>query len=569
MRKLALLALLSLFASMSLVACHAADDDADGLAGELSDPVRRQHAISKLHGIYATLLRENEGNREAPPLVEYNNVVAERLAASYTENPLDTQNGIAALRLMIEMQDARALPAYIAALDWRIEVTEDHAVEAAGALRTLEIPDGQKAEVVRALGAGLAKVNGTRSVDNRLRISMIRALGAIGGSDVTPILTNIATTQSESQPFLINFLAATELGKLGDASAIPELVKCLFIFDPTSVRNRMNSVAAEALVRIGRDSLEPLLALLRGENSDAEAIVTAYIAAVRGQFPDVAAGLNVRQEMSKEASFALGELGFREALEPLLAETEADDPTRRQSAATALVRLNHEAGDIPRIQEAIERVFNSLADADQAVQRQAQVLAAMQRLYDPGSLEFFKRIYEDRDVSGPLRLEAATGFVRIANKSELEGFSAWLARQPEGERLSFEHAIGPRIEVANECDEDIACYRGKLGEQVRQGENAQEERARRMFVIEKAAFMISRLGRGDAESLTTLIELLGDNDINIRMLALRTIDRIATGGSPEAVARIGELVERGEGTSIGNRFKIEALPTQARLATRH
>ena len=45
--------------------CHAAKDDPEGQAGELSDPVRRENAIFNLIEIYTETLAANNGDRSS------------------------------------------------------------------------------------------------------------------------------------------------------------------------------------------------------------------------------------------------------------------------------------------------------------------------------------------------------------------------------------------------------------------------------------------------------------------------------------------------------------------------
>ena len=156
----------------------------------------------------------------------------------------------------------------------------------------------------------------------------------------TKILSEIATKQDENQNFLINRLAAQQLGELRDPAAIPSLIKCLFLFAPGRPDLRMNDVAAEALILIGRPSLEPLLGVLAGKDSTANAIAKHYIDAVKARRPDLATKMTVRQVTGGEASFALGALGFSEALDPLLQEASSSDTARKLNAAIALVRLD-------------------------------------------------------------------------------------------------------------------------------------------------------------------------------------------------------------------------------------
>ncbi|HJK95374.1 MAG TPA: HEAT repeat domain-containing protein [Polyangiaceae bacterium LLY-WYZ-15_(1-7)] len=556
MKKIAISLFVSTLATVALVACHAAEDDPAGQAEELSDPVRRTNAIRNLQKIWSNALREADGDRSAANVREVADAVIDKLAQAYIDNRMDNQNGLAMLQLMKEMEDPRALPALVAALDWRAEVNEEHAIRAAQTIQILELEEGQKADVASALGEALEKVRQARPVDNRLRVEMIRALGSLDSTAATPHLTKVATQQIEEQNFLINRLAAQQLGELGDPEAVDEMILGLYLFAPSNPGMRMNDVAAEALVRIGQPSLQPLLATLRGENEAANDIAEAYIEAVRQRDEQAAERMSVEQHIGGEATYALGALGFREAFDPLFAETEAEDTFRRLNGAIALVRLNMNESDLPRVRERLQSIYTGFADDAQSVQMKAQLTAAMRSLYDPGYLDFFLEQAKEEDNHPVVRLEAMSSYALLANKAQAEALQAWLAaNEDDPYHDNFSQTTEKALATAIECDEDVQCYIGKLDD---------EDKA----VIRKAAFMLGRLGRGNEAVIEALVGKLDHGELEVRMAAVQALDRVATEGSEAAIEKIEQLREQEQGRAIWNQFAREALPIEARLRAR-
>ena len=119
----------------------------------------------------------------------------------------------------------------------------------------------------------------------------------------------------------------------------------------------------------------------------------------------------------------------------------------------------------------------------------------------------------------------------------------------------FQEQTAKAIAEAIECDANVACYLGKLGD-------SDPEVAR------KAAFMLGRLGRGNAEVIAGLVERLGHPEILVRLSSVAALDRVANEGSQEAVDKIEELRETEEGRAVWTNFSREALPIQARLRAR-
>ena len=80
--------------------------------------------------------------------------------------------------------------------------------------------------------------------------------------------------------------------------------------------------------------------------------------------------------------------------------------------------------------------------------------------------------------------------------------------------------------------------------------------------------MLGRYARGKSEAIDALVGKLSSDDLGVRLSALMALDRIADKGSAAAVAKIDELRTREEGQSVWTRFRVEALPIQARLRSR-
>lgn len=540
------------------VGCHAAEDDPAGQAKELSDPVRRENAIFNLKEIYTSTLAEHGGDRTSPEVVAVADVVVTPLTDAYLAFPEDRINGLAILDLLNEMQDPRGLPALLDALNWRTEVSEDHAIRAAQTLQAMSIPETDRAKVIQALARSLERITGSRTSDNKMRIAMIRALGSMQDRRATEILTTIATKQDENQNFLINRLAAQQLGELRDPAAIPALVKSLFMFAPNRPDLRMNDVAAEALILIGRPSLKPLLKVMAGKEDTANAIAKSYLDAVKARRPDLATKMTVRQVTGAEAAFALGALGFSEALDPLLQEASSSDPARKLNAAIALVRLDVPDAQKERVRSTLKQVYGSLPKGYEGVRMRGQLLPAMAHTYDAELMPFVLQQLDDKRANPELRLIAAQNFALLANKADAGKLAAAIASEKPSEAGGYREKFAehkPLMDLATECDTAVACWVSKVG-------SADTNTAR------KAAYMLGRYGAGNPDAIAALVGQLGSEDIGVRLAALMALDQIAENGSPDAVLKIDELRRREEGQSVWTMFRVEALPVQARLRSR-
>ena len=538
--------------------CHAAEDDPAGQAGELSDPVRRENAIFNLKAIYTETLAANAGDRNSADVKAVADVTVGPLTQTYLDYPEDRINGLGILDLLYEMRDPRSIPALIEALNWRTEVSEDHAIRAAQTIQGMDVPPAERPKVIEALARSLERITDARSEDNKMRVAMIRALGSLKDRGATDILTTIATKQDEKQNFLINRLAAQQLGELRDPAAIPSLIKCLFLFAPNRPDLRMNDVAAEALILIGRPSLKPLLAVLDGADATANAIAKQYINAIKARRPDLANKMTLRQVTGGEASFALGALGFSEALEPLLREAASSDTPRKLNAAIALVRIDVPAADEGRVRSTLKKVYGDLPKGYAGIAMRGQLLAAIAHTYDADLMPFIFEQVVDKKANPELRLIAVQNYALLANKAEAAQLSQAIAIEPRSEAGGYREKFEERrslLDLASECDTSVDCWVSKAA-------SADNDKAR------KGAYMLGRYGSGNGKAIDALVGQLGSDDLGVRLSALMALDRVADKGSAAAVSKIDELRTREEGQSVWTRFRGEALPIQARLRSR-
>ncbi len=562
------LAAVGALGALIAVGCHADPDDAAGQARELADSVRRQNAIANIQRLYGAALANASGDRAGAEPRAIADATVGPLTQCYLDNPGDRSNGLRILDVLVEMRDTRSLPALTKALEWQNEISEEHAVRAARVIRELTLDEAQRGQVVPALATALGRVTRERPVDNQMRIEFLNTLGRLADRRATEAMVRVLLLQDERQNFLINRLAAEQLGHLEDPEAVPALIQALFLFAANNPGMRMNDVAAQALVRIGRPALEPLLATLRGENAEVNAVAAQYIAAVRARQPDAAAQMSVQSIVSNEAGYALGQLGFREAIDPLIAETNQIDPgerpdsreedptdtARMMGAAIALVSINREEADTPRIRAALLTVFRR---SDVALQN--QLLVGMQHTMDPGLLDFLhttaQRPRNPDDEIPDQRILAFRAYAFLANRSEIARLRAILAVEPEGICRDSFTEFEPILAVAEECDQDLACWQNKLGDS-------------NSLVVRKAAYMAARYGRGNPAAITALVARIGHSDEQVRGEVLYALDYAAPGGSPEAVARIEELGAAEAGRSVWEHVEALARAIQARLEAR-
>ncbi|MFO0695593.1 MAG: HEAT repeat domain-containing protein [Polyangiales bacterium] len=542
--------------ALGTVGCRPKPDDPVGQAGQLADANRRTVAIENIQRIYANALANANGDRTKPEVRAVADAVAEPLTRTFIDNPADSQNNARILEIMKDMRDPRTLPALQAALDYRRGVTESQAIAAADTIKMMEVPAGQRAGVITALMKAFDKTRASQGQEGLIQKGVVEALGSLRDRAAIPHLLRIATSENENQLFLINRLALMQVGEIGDADAVPALVKALFMRSK-DLRFGMEDVAMGALVRIGRPSLDPLLATLRGQNAEANAEAARQIQLLSTQ--NMGQGMTAQGLVGERAAMALGALGFAEALDPLLGVARGTDLGARANAAMALLQLNVNDAQRAQVREAVLAVI-AAAPADlQGLQIRAGLMGAATSSFDPGYLPIFLAQARTPDVPTDYPLSAAVDYALLANKTEAAQLTTFVQSQDPasegGSRELFQRAVQPMVDAANACDMDLACWQGKLGDSD-------------VAVARKAAAMIGRLGAGNAGAITALEGQLNHRAPEVRLTVLYAIDHIATAGAPAAVTKIDELRTREDGQAIWRQVGPEATRIQNRLRSR-
>lgn len=551
MRALLIAALLGL--TPMAAGCHADANDPAGQAKELEDPIRRQNALTNITRLFQDALARSNGNREEPGVKAIIDATVEPLTKSYLENEADVMARKAIIDLLKEMRDARSLPALLKALEWRIE-NEEPAIAAAQTFQTMTLSDDQKGQASRAIGAAIERVTGARQVDNRMRVEFLRALGNLAHPAAVAPLAKIATQRLESQQFLINRLAYEQLVKVANAESIPAFVQALMFCDARNPAMRVNDLASLGFVTIGRASVPVLQQVIAGQNELANAAAEEYMAAARAKDPMIASRINAPAELAAQALAVLGDLGDASAIPALIAETQSEDESRRRTAAIALIRVHRGPADSAAVTTAIKSVYER---ADKPTR--AQLSAGLARLMDPSIMPFLlDNAKRPEDELPDIRVLSFGGFALFANAAEAAQARELIGREPGPEEGGFktnfmEYDVA--LQTATECNEDVACYVRKLDD------------ANKM-VVRKAAFMIARYGRGNAEALTALIAKIDHREREVREDVLYAVDFLIDGANQAALDKIAAVQRAEEGRSSWEQMKVLALTTAGRLRLR-
>ena len=235
---------------------------------------------------------------------------------------------------MLEL--ARAIPRPEAATLWGKALVLDGSAEGhKGALLALQGIQHAKAEgALDPLIAEFEKTIDNPSKDKgdlegEMRLEYATTLGSLGDAKAVPVLIKCLGKTAEEQPVAVHKACVRSLGLIGDPSAIDSLLEVGFTVPDAATSQNIGERAKQAIVAIGPDATPKVLSMLKGENE---------------KLNKVAASKNLDITVVKQTAVAiLGAMGDPAAVPDLVAYMPQEDcktaePTGESDPELALLR---------------------------------------------------------------------------------------------------------------------------------------------------------------------------------------------------------------------------------------
>ena len=354
-----------------------------------------------------------------------------------------------------------------------------------------------------------------KSKDDYVRIDAIQALGALKAKDAVEPLMELALDDASSPQ--VNRRAVAALGDIGDAKAVPVLLKALY-------KQRGNqSFASEAsfsLYQVGKPAVDALLRVVQAEDADLIAWArtrdvdgTVLVVRAIDVLKDFAAP-SAEPALLKKLSFqnpdermqwygrmfaasGLGRLRAQAAVPPLMAMVEENEPLPRAEYARALVLVGNRDAVPALVKAASKGTWNA---------RQYAVAA-------------LSMVGDDRELAAFDRLAQAEPALAA---SECKQYGcATPASEVAQQRAKFFAVFRAALEASGACKQDAACWAQKLKDPATP-------------VRQRAALEVGRSGH--AEYATTLAQLVDQPDADTRLYVLQGLSWLVKSGTAAALA---------------------------------
>ncbi len=409
-------------------------------------------------------------------------------------------------RALGDLKDSSSVPALSDALDLSASdgATSRMNSAIAQALGTIQDPRGVPA-LLRLL----------KSKDDYVRIDAIQALGALKAPEAVAPLMELALDDASSPQ--VNRRAVVALGDIGDAKAVPVLLKALY-----KQRGNQNfaSEASFSLYQVGKPAVAALVKVVQGEDSDLIAWArprdvdgTVLMVQATGVLKDFVAPES-EGALLKKLSFqnpdvqmqwygrmfaanGLGRLRAQPAVPPLMAMVEENDPAPRAEFTRDLVLIGN--------REALPALVKAASKGTWAARIFAAAAVSM--------------LGDEREKAAFDKLAAAEPALAA---SECKQYGcATSASEVAQQRAKVFGVYRAPLEAAGVCKQDLTCWTGKLKDPSAP-------------VRQRAALEIGRSGH--AELATTLAQAVDEADAETRIAVLQGLSWLVKGGTAAAMA---------------------------------
>ncbi|HEY8211125.1 MAG TPA: HEAT repeat domain-containing protein [Myxococcaceae bacterium] len=435
-------------------------------------------------------------------------------------------------------------------------------VQALGDAVDLGASDTETSALNKAVAQAMTQIGGTAGVPTLLRmlkakdsivqVEAISALGSLRAKDAVEPL--IAKAQDDTtEPFIIK-KALQALGDIGDARAVPVLIKRMFQQHPRG--QQFYGESSFSLFQIGKPAADAVLPLLRGQDTAlkswakdkgiSEAALYSKAAQVIGDLHDKRAESDLINRLSEKgdpeqqvyvrltASDALGKLRSKDSVKPLLTFLPSEEPVEREKYCWALARIGGR-------------------DALPGLQKAATVglWPARQPAFAAIGL-----VGDERDKAALEKLKADEVARTTRECGEEPGLPG--CGNPKGAAAKHQQEIadwGAALDAARECSSDAACWTKKLEDKSPQ-------------VRQRAAL---ELGRGGHASATpALLKHLSDDNVEARQAAIQALDWLldsSKDAEKQALAELEKIDQQLE-AERGRTELVKANEDLRRLAAR-
>lgn len=522
-------------AAVALVAC-ADENDPKTWVKRLDDPAQRTPAIKRLEQFFNDAMATTNNNRDDEKVKKIVDDAVEPLTKTYTAGGLDDKTRKELIKLLADMGDPRAAPAFAKAFkDYEAGKTdEDVKYAAQGTTRLSNAGKLEDQALIDALWEAFAKFQPSKNKSINLVKDLQGAVMTVkhpsyGPKAVEKLSAPVADPKDRDQALdQIQFWQATSARLLGELKFTPA-AKPLVMALMTPTKADLVFPIRLALTKMPKEAEPILIAALKGSDPDLAKLASEY--PEKAYLPRIAEPLAY---ISRPAG--------RDAILEALASAEGDQ--NRTVLASMLTHFPSDPKNTKAYLDAYQKVAPNAAIPLLGGGNGHAILAQVAaNFYDTSLTEWLVKETanakgEAADAMPPAALQAA---IKLMTNSQAKAVGDAVNKIPGQaiEKDMFKAASA----VLDKCKQDVACYLGFLDTPI-----PSTPPAAKMGHV-KAAWMAAIYGNEDTKkALLDKVEKIKDG--SVRLAIVEAIDHLAPKGDAAAADRLEKMVDSDRASGV-------------------
>jgi hypothetical protein len=535
----------------------------------LNDPATRVAAVNRLVQFFDDRMSKDKGDRNGPEVKPLLDEIVQPMTERCVAGDLDERTSAKLVKFLADTHDPKAESCYIKVLkDFKPDSkeTEENVRWVARAIGPMQ----HKGEIKGMAGPLIDVFLALRPSKLKKEPELYR--------DVHDAMVQIADPSWETQ--LIDRLnrpitdrkdvatlrdevywqttAAEILGILKSSNAVKPLIK--EVLSPSKADIAVTAI--NALIKIGKPSVGPTVALLRGEDADLvkyskEENLKAS-AGPDGKVPESAAK-SADKAYVGTAAIILAAIGRDEgaaALTSAIDKLDKGDDLSRAIIARELPKLPKNADVIKTFQAIYEKTPTNLSIPPGSGARES-LLENASYFFDASLVPWIAKTAvdlkgeaEDVDAIRAASLTTCLKLMTADQTADVEKLFSIKAQGPDGKPTTLGKAYEKEYKITKDllaaCGNKTDCYIGKATEPAAQQQETQ-------FQGIKSLYMLGVYGGPDVRQ--KLIDAMPKlTNPALRFTAVQVIDRLSPKGDPAMAAALQKIVDEGEASKDGNKI---------------
>ncbi|MBX3198718.1 MAG: hypothetical protein KF894_11330 [Labilithrix sp.] len=524
-------------ASTAMVAC-ADENDPKTWVKRLDDPAQRSAAIKRLDEMFNAAMGSESNNREAPKVKAVVDDSIEALAKTYTTGGLDEKTRKDLIKLIADMGDPRAAPAFAKAFkDYEPgKNDEDVKFAAQGTSRLSTSGKLTDQQLIDALWDCFAKLQPSKAKSINLVKDLQGAVKTVKhpswGPKAVALLNAPVTDPKNPEQGMdqLQFWQLTAVQLIGDTkftAGVGPLVKVLM----TPTKKDLTFPVRLALHKMPKEAEPELIKALKGEG-DYEKLAEAY--PEKAYLPFIAEPLAY---ISRPAGLA----AIQEAL------AKADNDSNRTFLATYLTYFPTDPKNVKAYTDAYAKIApNAAIPLMGGANGHAILAGTAANFFDPSLTEWIlKEVANAKgEAADAMPASGLPAAIKLMTVEQAKAVGEAVDKIP-GQAIEKDMFKSASV-VLDKCKKDAACYLGVLDTPV-----PSSPPAAKMGHV-KAVWMAVELHPDDTRvKLMERVEKVKDG--SVRLAILEGIDTLSPTGDAAIADKLEKLVEteRAAGNAAG------------------